>query len=292
MIFELHSARVCDEMSLQRKRPPISLCIVKLYRTGDGLIIEQHGKLYSTPYSSLDELIGQDDLPKFLASFVGQPAGGDLLDKPERLLPPIGTQEVWAAGVTYLAQPCCPHGRGQVRRRRRFLRPRLHCRASRTLFKATPSRVVGDQAKVAIRKDANWSVPEPELTLMVSPGGKIMGYTIGNDMSSRDIEGENPLYLPQAKVYQSQLRAGAGVLISSNPLPSPPKFMWTFCARDRTAFPIPPTLASMKRDPRSWSSTLYRDNVFPQGCFPAYRDRHRSTGFIHAPSGRRNTDYH
>ena len=75
-------------------------------------------------------------------------------------------------------------------------------------FKATPSRVVGPNEKVAIRDDAKWSVPEPELTLLVSPGGKITGYTIGNDMSSRDIEGENPLYLPQAKVYNRSCALG------------------------------------------------------------------------------------
>ena len=81
-----------------------------------------------------------------------------------------------------------------------------------------PHRVVGPDGKVAIRDDATWSVPEPELTLFITPGGKIAGYTIGNDMSSRDIEGENPLYLPQAKVYDRSCALGPCLLIADEPL--------------------------------------------------------------------------
>ena len=86
-------------------------------------------------------------------------------------------------------------------------------------FKSTASRTVGTGGKVRIRADAHWSVPEPELTLVVSPEGRITGYTIGNDMSSRDIEGENPLYLPQAKVYNGSCALGPGILVSQGPLP-------------------------------------------------------------------------
>ncbi len=86
-------------------------------------------------------------------------------------------------------------------------------------FKATGRRVVGPNDKVKIRSDATWSVPEPELTLLISPKGKIIGYTIGNDMSSRDIEGENPLYLPQAKVYDRSCALGPCIFVSPDPLP-------------------------------------------------------------------------
>jgi len=134
-------------------------------------------------------------------------------------------------------------------------------------FKATASRVVGHQAKVAIRKDAKWSVPEPELTLMVSPVGKILGYTVGNDMSSRDIEGENPLYLPQAKVYHRSCALGPGVLISSNPLPSSTKIQVDILRSSQTVFSDSTTLANMKRNPAELVEYLYRDNVFSNGCF-------------------------
>jgi 2-dehydro-3-deoxy-D-arabinonate dehydratase len=134
-------------------------------------------------------------------------------------------------------------------------------------FKATPIRVVGHQAKVAIRKDAKWSVPEPELTLMVSPGGKIVGYTVGNDMSSRDIEGENPLYLPQAKVYHRSCALGPGVLISSNPLPPSTKIQLEILRSGQMAFSDSTTLANMKRNPAELVEYLYRENVFPNGCF-------------------------
>ena len=86
-------------------------------------------------------------------------------------------------------------------------------------FKSTASRTVGPGGKVRIRKDAKWSVPEPELTLVINPRGVIVGYTIGNDMSSRDIEGENPLYLPQAKVYDGSCALGPAILVTSSPLP-------------------------------------------------------------------------
>jgi 2-dehydro-3-deoxy-D-arabinonate dehydratase len=134
-------------------------------------------------------------------------------------------------------------------------------------FKANPSSVVGHQAKVAIRKDAKWSVPEPELTLMVSPGGKILGYTVGNDMSSRDIEGENPLYLPQAKVYHRSCALGPAVLISSNPLPSSTKIQLEILRSGQMAFSDSTTLANMKRNPAELVEYLYRENVFPNGCF-------------------------
>ena len=86
-------------------------------------------------------------------------------------------------------------------------------------FKSAPGRVVGTGSAVRIRKDASWSVPEPELTLLINQHGSIIGYTAGNDMSSRDIEGENPLYLPQAKVYNGSCALGPCVLVSSDPLP-------------------------------------------------------------------------
>ena len=134
-------------------------------------------------------------------------------------------------------------------------------------FKATPNRVVGHFGKVAIRKDALWSVPEPELTLLVSPSGKILGYTIGNDMSSRDIEGENPLYLPQAKVYDRCCALGPSILISSEPLSSSTEIRLEILRAGQMAFAGSTNLSNLKRDPATLVHYLYRDNPFPNGCF-------------------------
>src|SRR4030095_2018905 len=110
-------------------------------------------------------------------------------------------------------------------------------------FKSTASRVVGVGGKVAIRQDAKWSVPEPELTLLVSPRGKILGYTIGNAMSSRDIEGENPLYLPQAKVYHRSCALGPGILVSSSALPASTEIRLAILRAGQAAFSGATTLA-------------------------------------------------
>ncbi len=138
---------------------------------------------------------------------------------PNELLAPIGSQEVWAAGVTYFRSRSArmeeskdAGGGSFYDRVYSAVRPEL-------FFKATARRVVGTGANVRVRTDATWSVPEPELTLLLNPRGDIIGYTIGNDMSSRDIEGENPLYLPQAKVYNGSCALGPCVLLSNEPLP-------------------------------------------------------------------------
>src|SRR3984957_20257613 len=124
----------------------------------------------------------------------------------QSFLAPVDHQEVWAAGVTYkrskVAREEESHGAAQFY-------DKVYTAPRPELFlKATPARVVHPGQPVRIRADAKWSVPEPELTLVISPAGKIVGFTIGNDMSSRDIEGENPLYLPQAKVYDRSCALG------------------------------------------------------------------------------------
>ena len=123
-----------------------------------------------------------------------------------RLLPPIERQEVWAAGVTYLRSK---HARIEESDFSANAYARVY-EASRPeiFFKAMPDKVVGHLDPVGIRRDAKWNVPEPELVLVVNSRGEIVGYTIGNDMSSRDIEGENLLYLPQAKIYDRSCSVG------------------------------------------------------------------------------------
>jgi len=174
---------------------------------------------------------------------------------------------VWAAGVTYYRsrdariQESKSSGGGDFYDRVYSAdRPEL-------FFKATPHRVVGPNGNVAIRDDATWSVPEPELTLLITPTERIVGYTIGNDMSSRDIEGENPLYLPQAKVYDRSCALGPCILVTNSPLPRSTEIQLEIRRRGETAFSGSTSLDAMKRDPASLVGFLYRNNSFPNGCF-------------------------
>lgn len=237
---------------------------MKLYLTNSGCVVEKDLDFYSIS-DSWDQLVIREDLETYLNTAVSraQKLAGDALS----LLPPIGSQEVWAAGVTYLRSRAARMEEAKSAGGGDFYDRVYNAERPELFFKATASRVVGHQAKVAIRKDAKWSVPEPELTLMVSPAGKILGYTVGNDMSSRDIEGENPLYLPQAKVYHRSCALGPGVLISSNSLPSSTKIQVDIMRSGQTAFTDSTTLASMKRNPTELVEYLYRDNVFPNGTF-------------------------
>ena len=127
---------------------------------------------------------------------------------------------MWAAGVTYYRSRSARMAESKDAGGGDFYDRVYSAERPELFFKATASRVAGPGSDVRIRSDAKWSVPEPELTLLINPRGQIIGYTIGNDMSSRDIEGENPLYLPQAKVYDRSCALGPCILVSSEPLPA------------------------------------------------------------------------
>jgi 2-dehydro-3-deoxy-D-arabinonate dehydratase len=241
---------------------------MKLYRTASGCLIEQDG-FHAFADASWDELITRDDLEDHLKKSIGKfpvLANSPLAD-PQALRAPIGSQEVWAAGVTYHRSRTARIEESQSAGGGNFYDRVYNAERPELFFKATPNRVVGHGGKVAIRHDASWSVPEPELALLVSPTGNILGYTIGNDMSSRDIEGENPLYLPQAKVYHRSCALGPGILVSSQALSSATRIQLEILRAGHTAFSGSTTLASLKRDPDILVHYLYRDNVFPNGCF-------------------------
>jgi 2-dehydro-3-deoxy-D-arabinonate dehydratase len=237
---------------------------MKLYRTTQGCVVEKDISFYALS-DSWDELTTREDLASYINAAVqsAPKLAGDSLS----LVAPIGAQEVWAAGVTYLRSRAARMEEAQSAGGGDFYDRVYNAQRPELFFKSTPNRVVGHHGKVAIRHDASWSVPEPELTLLVSPGGKILGYTVGNDMSSRDIEGENPLYLPQAKVYHRSCALGPGILISTGPLPSSTEIRLEILRSSQMEFSGSTTLASMKRNPVELVEYLYRDNVFPNGCF-------------------------
>ena len=241
---------------------------MKLYRTTSGCVLEHDNRFFSIN-NSWDELITRDDLEGYLkksSNGLATLSEGPLAD-PTALRPPIGSQEVWAAGVTYYRSRSARMEESKSAGGGDFYDRVYSAERPELFFKATASRVVGHLGKVAIRHDASWSVPEPELTLLVSPSGKIVGYTVGNDMSSRDIEGENPLYLPQAKVYDRSCALGPGILVSSAPLPPSTEIRMDIIRAGQTAFSGSTNLSNLKRDPALLVQYLYRDNVFPAGCF-------------------------
>jgi 2-dehydro-3-deoxy-D-arabinonate dehydratase len=215
-------------------------------------------------YRTHTEIVAREDLPDYLSRQID---GASSLDHPPQdVLAPIGSQEVWAAGVTYFRSRDARMEEAKTAGGGDFYDRVYQAERPELFFKATPHRVVGPQAKVAIRSDARWSVPEPELVLFISPAGKIVGYTIGNDMSSRDIEGENPLYLPQAKVYDRSCALGPCLLISEEPLPDSTEILMEIRRAGETVFSGETTLKEMKRRPQELVEYLYRASSFPQGC--------------------------
>lgn len=239
---------------------------MKLYRTPQGAFAEHEGILYRVTGEDWDALLTQADLFEFLRTKLtsGRELSPASLDT---ILAPIGKQEVWAAGVTYYRSRDARMEESKSSGGGDFYDRVYSAERPELFFKATPHRVAGPNQPVAIRCDASWSVPEPELALLISPGGKITGYTIGNDMSSRDIEGENPLYLPQAKVYDRSCALGPCILVSNVPLPKATEIHLEIRRRGQSAFAGSTTLDSMKRDLGSLVEFLYRDNSFPNGCF-------------------------
>jgi 2-dehydro-3-deoxy-D-arabinonate dehydratase len=239
---------------------------MKLYRTAVGYFVEEGSQVFRGDDTAWDVLIARDDLAEFLRKSLLKFAAVSPLGANE-ILAPIGTQEVWAAGVTYYRSRNARMEESKSAGGGDFYDRVYEAERPELFMKATPHRVVGPNRKVAIRDDAKWSVPEPELTLLISPNGKITGYTIGNDMSSRDIEGENPLYLPQAKVYDGSCALGPCILVSAEPLAKTTEIQLEIFRGGKTEFRGATTLEAMKREPAALVAYLYRNNSFPSGCF-------------------------
>jgi 2-dehydro-3-deoxy-D-arabinonate dehydratase len=239
---------------------------MKLYRTKSGIVAEHEGRFHAISSKSWDELVARDDLGAFIREELKR-ARPLAISMPEEILPPIGSQEVWAAGVTYFRSRDARMEESKSAGGGDFYDRVYHAARPELFFKASAHRVVGPGGKVAIRKDATWSVPEPELVLLVSPGGKITGYAVGNDMSSRDIEGENPLYLPQAKVYDRSCALGPCLLISDGELPASTEIRLQILRGGESVFSGSTSLKEMKRKPEELVEYLYRSSSFPLGCF-------------------------
>ncbi len=183
----------------------------------------------------------------------------------QTFLAPIDHQEVWAAGVTYRRSKVARED--ESKGAAQFYDKVYSAPRPELFLKATPARVVHPGAPVRIRADAKWSVPEPELTLVISPAGQIVGFTVGNDMSSRDIEGENPLYLPQAKIYKGSCAVGPLVTpVSAMPHLPDVEIKLVIARAGKTAFEGTTTLAALNRTVESLAEWLFKENEFPNGA--------------------------
>ncbi len=239
---------------------------MKLYRSSGGALVEQAGSWYRLAESDWAALTTRDDLRAHLESQLGHASPTSAPDK-HAVLAPIAAQEVWAAGVTYFRSRTARMEESQTAGGGSFYDRVYEAERPELFFKNSPHRVAASETAVRIRKDSKWNVPEPELALLITPSGKLIGYSIGNDMSSRDIEGENPLYLPQAKVYDRSCSLGPGILVSDGPLPADSRIRMDILRNGELSFSGETTLDQMKRTPATLIEYLYRETSFPHGCF-------------------------
>ncbi len=215
-------------------------------------------------YRSLFEILEEDD-PQQVIEFLSR-ADERLPLATTKLLPPIDQQEVWAAGVTYKRSRTA---RMEESASAADCYDRVYASPRPELFvKSTPHRVVGPSDFIRIRADSNWNVPEPELALVISSKHQLVGFTIGNDVSSRDIEGDNPLYLPQAKLYDQSCALGPWITLPyAMPAREKIGIALSIYRKDKVVFEGETSIAQMARSFENLIGWLTRDNSFPSGAF-------------------------
>jgi 2-dehydro-3-deoxy-D-arabinonate dehydratase len=235
-----------------------------LYRTATGPVLELDGKHFALKPADWDWLINRDDLPAWLRA---QAVAENQTEAPVQLLAPIGSQEVWAAGVTYFRSRTARMEESKEAGGGSFYDRVYAADRPEIFFKGTPHRVIAPGGTMHRRRDSKWMVPEPELTLVLNHQGRIAGYTCGNDLSCRDIEGENPLYLPQAKVFKGCAAVGPGILIAEQPIGKDTAVRCEIMRAGNAVFSGDTTLAQLKRTPEELAGWLFKEESFPNGCY-------------------------
>ncbi len=239
--------------------------MIRLFTDSHGVLLEQSGAVRRpAPPLTIDALFTAAD-PVALARSAF--ASGQAATLPAQPGAPIGSQEVWAAGVTYLRSRTARMEESKDAGGGTFYDKVYHADRPELFFKGTPHRVAAPGTPVRIRGDSKWNVPEPELTLAINSRGKIFGYTVGNDMSSRDIEGENPLYLPQAKVYDKSTALGPCLLLTDEPLPATTAIALSIRRGGAEVFAGTTAISQIKRKFTELAEYLFRDHSFPAGTF-------------------------
>lgn len=240
---------------------------MKVFNTKKGIFIQSENAFYLSE-EGWDEFINNDNLYQKIKQIVKQSkpiTSAENIIKND-LLVPMQSQELWASGVTYYNSKLARQEESKNAGGGSFYENVYHADRPELFFKATMHRAVPSGGKVNIRKDSLWDVPEPELTLAITSNGKIIGYTIGNDMSSRSIEGENPLYLPQAKTYDACAGVGPCIYVTDKPLSPETNISIKVIRNTKTVFEGSIELNQMKRKPEELVAYLYRECSFPFGC--------------------------
>lgn len=242
---------------------------MKLYRIKTGILIEEGHNFYLSQDTDWDKFINRENLYDAVKAEISrlrpEPNGTQLLA--EELLVPISRQEIWASGVTYYRSKNARMEESKDTGGGDFYDKVYDAERPELFFKATAARTVGHLEQVHIRKDSVWNVPEPELTLFINSKGRITGYTIGNDMSSRSIEGENPLYLPQAKTYDASAAIGPGLFISESKIAADAHITLEINRNGETIFSDTISINQIKRSHEELVEFLFRECSFAHGVY-------------------------
>ena len=240
---------------------------MKLFKVDGAVLFQTATAEYKVENLSWDALVNQENLYDFLAAHATthEPIASTIDDK--QVEAPIGSQEIWAAGVTYLRSKEARMDEAKESGAADFYAKVYEAKRPELFFKSTAARCAGPDQEVWIRRDSHWNVPEPELTLFANANGKIVGYTIGNDMSSRDIEGENPLYLPQAKCYQRSAAIGPCLLVPSKPIDADTQIHMSIERNLEIVFSGSISINQMKRKHEELIGYLFMEMDFPQGVY-------------------------
>jgi 2-dehydro-3-deoxy-D-arabinonate dehydratase len=242
---------------------------MKIFNTKRGIVINHNDQYFLSGEKSWDTFINRTSLHKQIVNDLRHLKADSSLSAltNTELEAPLGNQEIWASGVTYMRsrearmEESKDAGGGDFYARvYKAERPEL-------FFKAPAYRTVGSGKPVRIRKDSKWNVPEPELTLFICSSGTIEGYTIGNDMSSRDIEGENPLYLPQAKSYNGSAAIGPCLYVPGEPIKPDTMISIEILRKSQRVFSGEISINRMKRKHSELAEYLFREMSFPHGTY-------------------------
>lgn len=241
--------------------------MIKVYRSSEGAVIVMGDRVCRHEALSFDEVFRADDPQAFLREAMeeGVSASENALER-EAWLPPLESQEVWASGVTYYRSRQARMEESEGAGGDVFYDKVYEAARPELFFKATPARARGHGAPICIRSDSSWDVPEPELTIAINRSGRVFGYTVGDDVSSRSIEGENPLYLPQAKVYRGSCSLGPALCVGDPP-PVSARIQLTILRNGGVGFSGETDLSQLKRSLEELADYLFRDNEFPDGCW-------------------------
>lgn len=238
---------------------------MKIYKSSNDIIIESNGKYFLAETKDWNHLVNQENLYAKLKEQVSP--WNEVNWSPDKIQAPIGTQEIWAAGVTYFRSREARMEESKESGADVFYSKVYEAERPELFFKSMYYRVAHPGGKVNIRKDSKWNVPEPELTLFINSWGKIVGYTIGNDMSSRDIEGENPLYLPQAKCYDFSAAIGPCLWVPEKPIDPDTKIHMKIERLGKTVFEGEISINQMKRGHEELAGFLFREMSFSDGVY-------------------------